>query len=171
MALAVVGGGRRCGKSRFALALASAHGPRLGFVATFVPTDEEGRQKVEQARRERGPSFATTEEPIQVPQVLEGRGELFDAIVVDDLTAWVSNLAVEGRSDAEVEAEAERLIRISQTGETEIVIVTSDVDFGFPVDSAASSRFRRLAGFINRRMAESATRVYWMVFGIPTRIR
>ncbi len=171
MALAVVGGGRRCGKSRYALALASAHGPRLGFVATFVPSDEEGQQKVDQARRERGPSFITTEEPVDVPTVLQARAPLFDAIVVDDLTAWVSNLAITGRSDAEIEAEAERLIQIAESGPAEIVIVTSDVDFGFPVDSPDSFRFRRLAGFINRRMAESATRVYWMVFGIPNRIR
>jgi adenosylcobinamide kinase/adenosylcobinamide-phosphate guanylyltransferase len=70
-----------------------------------------------------------------------------------------------------VEAEAERLIAMAQAGSAEVIIVTSDVDFGFPVDSEASLRFRRLAGLVNRRVAESASRVYWMVFGIPNRIR
>ncbi len=171
MAIAVVGGGRRCGKSRYALALASAHGPRLGFIATLCPDDEESRQKVETARRERGASFLTVEEQFEVPGVLEARAELLDAIVVDDLTTWVSNLVIAGRTDAEVEVAAERLIQAAGKGPAEVVIVTSDVDFGFAIDSPASRQFRRLAGYINRRVAESASRLYWMVFGAPNRIR
>lgn len=171
MAIAVVGGGRRCGKSRYALALASAHGPRLGFIATLSPDDEEGRQKVETARRERGASFLTTEEQFDVPGALEARSGLLDAIVVDDLTTWVSNLVIAGRTDAEVEQEAERLIGAALKGAAEVVFVTSDVDFGFAVDPPASRQFRRLAGLVNRRVAESATRLYWMVFGTPNRIR
>jgi adenosylcobinamide kinase/adenosylcobinamide-phosphate guanylyltransferase len=171
MAIAVVGGGRRCGKSRYALALASAHGPRLGFVATLSPDDEESTEKVANARRERGSSFITMEEQYEVPGLMEARGELFDAIVVDDLTTWVLNLVNAGRTDAEVEEAAERLIRVAQSGATECVIVTSDVDFGFRIDSEASRQFRRLAGLINRRVAESATRLYWMVFGVPNRIK
>lgn len=171
MAIAVVGGGRRSGKSRYALALASAHGPRLGFIATLMPDDEESRQKVDSARRERGSSFLTTEEQFDVPAALEARAALLDAIVVDDLTTWVSNLVIAGRSDSQVEQEAEHLIHVAGRGPAEIVIVTSDVDFGFAVDPPASRQFRRLAGFINRRVAESASRLYWMVFGAPNRIR
>jgi adenosylcobinamide kinase/adenosylcobinamide-phosphate guanylyltransferase len=171
MAIAVVGGGRRCGKSRYALALASAHGPRLGFVATLNPDDEESREKVVNARRERGASFITMEEQYEVPGLLEARGELFDAIVVDDLTTWVLNLLNAGRTDAEVEAAAERLVAAAQGNRMECVIVTSDVDFGFSIDSEASRQFRRLAGMINRQVAEAATRLYWMVFGVPNRIK
>lgn len=171
MAIAVVGGGRRCGKSRYALALASAHGPRLGFVATLCPDDEESRRKVDNARAERGASFLTMEEQFEVPGAVEARAALLDAIVVDDLITWISNLVLAGRSDAEVEQEAERLIGAARKGPAEVVIVTSDVDFGFAVDPPASRQFRRLAGFVNRRLAESASRLYWMVFGMPIRIR
>jgi adenosylcobinamide kinase/adenosylcobinamide-phosphate guanylyltransferase len=171
MAIAVVGGGRRCGKSRYALALASAHGPRLGFIATLMPDDEESLAKVENARRERGSSFLTTEEHFDVPAALQARASLLDAVVVDDLTTWVSNLVLAGRSDAEVEAEALRLLDIARRGPAEIVLVTSDVDFGFPIDSPAARQFRRLAGLLNRYAAEAASRLYWMVFGTPIRIR
>jgi adenosyl cobinamide kinase/adenosyl cobinamide phosphate guanylyltransferase len=30
---------------------------------------------------------------------------------------------------------------------------------------------RRVAGLVNRKAAEQASRLYWMVFGIPKRIR
>jgi adenosylcobinamide kinase / adenosylcobinamide-phosphate guanylyltransferase len=171
VAIAVVGGGRRSGKSRYALALASAHGPRLGFIATMQPADEEMAQKIETARRERGAEFITVEEPVEVARLIEERGHLFDAVVVDELTVWISNLVMAGRDDEAVEHEASRLMEVALKGPAEIVLVTSDVDFGFPVDPEGSRQFRRLAGLVNRRMAESASRLYWMVFGVPKRIR
>jgi adenosyl cobinamide kinase/adenosyl cobinamide phosphate guanylyltransferase len=143
----------------------------LGFVATLRPDDEESVQKIAQARTERSASFATLEEPIALADCLSVLIERYDSIVVDDLTTWVSNLVMAGRQDPEVEAEAAQIIELAAHGPGEIVIVTSDVDFGFPVDEDGSRAFRRLAGLINRRMAEAADRLYWMVFGAPNRIR
>lgn len=171
MALAVVGGGRRSGKSSYALALASAHGPRLGFIATLKPDDEESLQKAERARSERGPEFITVEEPLAIATLIEDRASVFDAVVVDDLTLWVSNLVMAGHNDAQIEEEATQLIHLAKTCKTELILVTSDVDFGFPPDAEPSRHFRRLAGLVNRMAAESASRLYWMVFGIPKRIR
>lgn len=171
MALAVVGGGRRSGKSRYGLALASAHGSRLGFIATLQPDDEESREKVERARGERGPEFITVEEPLAIADLVEARASVFDAVVIDDLTLWVANQVMAGRSDEEVEREAARLIGLAVQSRTELVVVTSDVDFGFPMDGEPSRQFRRLAGLVNRMAAEAASRLYWMVFGVPKRIR
>jgi adenosylcobinamide kinase/adenosylcobinamide-phosphate guanylyltransferase len=170
MALVVVGGGRRSGKSRYAQAIASAHGPRLAFIGTMRPEDdEENAGKIATAREERGSSFVTYEEPLDIVKVIEDRAEVFDAIVVDDLTVWVSNLVMTGTRDPE--KEAERFLDLAPRCGAELVVVTSDVDFGFPVDGAASRQMRRIAGLINRKAAEQASRLYWMVFGIPKRIR
>jgi adenosylcobinamide kinase / adenosylcobinamide-phosphate guanylyltransferase len=169
MALAVVGGGRRSGKSKYAQALASSHGARLGFIATLVPTDDELAEKVAAARACRGPSFVTFEEPLEINRIIRDHGDLFDAIVVDDLTVWVANVIMAGGRDAE--AEAKELISLADACPAELIVVTSDVDFGFPVDSEASRAMRRDAGLINRLMAEAAGRLYWMVFGVPKRIR
>lgn len=170
MAIAVVGGGRRCGKSRYALALASAHGPRLGFIATLQPDDEESRQKVEAAREERGASFLTVEEPLRVTEAFAAQSAGCDAIVIDDLTTWISNQVMAGASDREIEEQAANLAAAALRSPAEAIIVTSDVDYGFPMDAEPSRRFRRLAGVINRRTVESASRLYWMVFGVPKRI-
>ena len=170
MALVVVGGGRRSGKSRYAQAIASAHGPRLAFIGTMRPEDdEENPGKIATAREERGSSFVTYEEPLDIVKVIEDRAEVFDAIVVDDLTVWVSNLVMTGTRDPE--REAGRFLDLAPRCGAELVVVTSDVDFGFPVDGAASRQMRRIAGLINRKAAEQASRLYWMVFGIPKRIR
>ena len=170
MALVVVGGGRRSGKSRYAQAIASAHGPKLAFIGTMRPEDdEENPGKIATARQERGSSFVTYEEPLDIVKVIEDRAEVFDAIVVDDLTVWVSNLVMTGTRDPE--QEAERFLDLAPRCGAELVVVTSDVDFGFPVDCPASRQMRRVAGLVNRRAAEQASRLYWMVFGIPKRIR
>jgi adenosylcobinamide kinase/adenosylcobinamide-phosphate guanylyltransferase len=152
------------------LALASAHGPRLGFIATFQPDDEESRQKVEAAREERGSSFLTVEEPLHLTKAFSAQSPHCDAVVIDDLTIWISNQVMAGASDAEIEEQATSLTAAALQGPAEAIIVTSDVDFGFPMDSEPSRRFRRLAGVINRRMVESSSRLYWMVFGVPKRI-
>lgn len=169
MALAVVGGGRRSGKSKYAQALASSHGARLGFIATLATADEESAAKAAAARAERGPEFVTFEEPLEIITLIRRHGELFDAIVIDDLTIWVANLIMAGGRD--VEAEARELLDLAATCPAELIVVTSDVDFGFPVDSEASRAMRRDAGLINRMVAEASSRLYWMVFGIPKRIR
>lgn len=170
MALVVVGGGRRSGKSRYAQALASAHGPKLAFIGTMRPEDdEENPGKIAAAREERGSSFVTYEEPLDIVKVIEERAEFFDAIVVDDLTVWVSNLLMTGTRDPE--QEAGRFLSLAPHCGAEVVVVTSDVDFGFAVDSAESRQMRRVAGLINRKAAEQASRLYWMVFGVPKRIR
>ncbi|MBA3976029.1 MAG: hypothetical protein C0504_17620 [Candidatus Solibacter sp.] len=170
MALVVVGGGRRSGKSRYAQAIASAHGPKLAFIGTMRPEDdEENPGKIAAAREERGSSFVTYEEPLDIVKIIEDRAEVFDAIVVDDLTVWVSNLVMAGTRDPE--QEADRFLDLAPRCGAEIVVVTSDVDFGFPVDGIASRQMRRVAGLINRKAAKQASRLYWMVFGIPKRIR
>ena len=171
MAIAVVGGGRRSGKSRYAQALASANGPRLAFIGTLQALDDESIQKVETARRERGPAFITSEEYVDLRRAIAERLSLFDAIIVDDLTIWVSNMMMSGHSDEETEAEFARLLETAAGSKVEVVFVMSDVDFGFPMDGEESRRFRRLAGLINRLAAEAASRLYWMVFGVPKRIR
>lgn len=169
MALAVVGGGRRSGKSRYALALARSHGARLGFIATLTPGDHEAREKVAAAQADRGGGFVTSEEPLNINQVVRDQGALYDAIVIDDLTVWVANLMMAGGRDPE--AEAAELLELAKTCPAELVVVTSDVDFGFPVDSEESRAMRRMAGLINRQVAEASARLYWMVFGVPKRIR
>lgn len=169
MALAVVGGGRRSGKSKYAQALASSRGARLCFIATLIPTGDEAAQQAAAARACRGPGFVTFEEPLEVNRIIRLHGALFDAIVVDDLTVWVANVIMAGGRDAE--AEAKQLIELAGMCPAELILVTSDVDYGFPVDSEASRAMRRDAGLINRMVAEAASRLYWMVFGIPKRIR
>lgn len=90
MALILVGGGSRSGKSSFALELARKRGERRAFVATAQAFDAEMTERIARHRAERDESFTTIEEPLNLAGVNTRGG--FDVLLIDCLTLWVSNL-------------------------------------------------------------------------------
>ncbi|MEO8660589.1 MAG: bifunctional adenosylcobinamide kinase/adenosylcobinamide-phosphate guanylyltransferase [Bryobacteraceae bacterium] len=168
MAVILVGGGARSGKSKYALALAEVHGHKLGFVATAQVLDEEMRRRVRRHQMDRGPLFITIEEPYDIAAVIEDRSPKFDALVVDCLTLWLSNLMLSGR---DVDAEIDRLVAVAARAPSSVVLVTNEVGCGIVPDNELSRRFRDYAGILNQRVAEVAHRVYFMAFGCPLRVK
>lgn len=169
MAVILVGGGSRSGKSRYALALAEVLGERLGFVATAQVLDDEMRRRVRKHQMDRGAQFITIEEPLDVAGVIEERGKSFDAIVVDCLTLWLSNIMLAG--DRDLEAEMNRLLTAASKATAGIILVTNEVGSGIVPDNPVARRFRDCAGILNQRAAEVASRVYLMAFGCPLRVK
>ncbi len=166
----LIGGGSRSGKSRYALELARTRGERLAFIATAQAFDEEMRQRIGRHRTERGPEFVTIEEPLAVARVLSDAAPRFDAIVVDCLTLWLSNLMLAG--GFEVAGESLRLLEaVREAGRATVILVTNEVGCGIVPDNALAREFRDAAGRLNQQVAEQAAEVYWMVFGIPMKVR
>jgi adenosylcobinamide kinase / adenosylcobinamide-phosphate guanylyltransferase len=169
VAVILVGGGARSGKSRYAQALAEVHGHKLGFVATAQVLDDEMRRRVRKHQMDRGAQFITIEEPLDVAGVIEERARSFDAIVIDCLTLWLSNIMLAG--DRDVEAEMARLVTAAAQTTSGVVFVTNEVGCGIVPENELSRRFRDHAGFLNQRVAEISTRVYFMAFGCPLRVK
>lgn len=117
---------------------------------------------------DRGPLFITIEEPYEIAGIIEERSRSFDAIVVDCLTLWLSNLMLSGR---EVDGEISRLVTAASRSSSSLIFVTNEVGCGIVPDNELSRRFRDVAGLLNQRMAEISTRVYFMAFGCPMRVK
>jgi adenosylcobinamide kinase/adenosylcobinamide-phosphate guanylyltransferase len=160
MAIVLIGGGSRSGKSRFALERARREGSNLVFVATAEARDEEMRERIARHRAERGDQFRTVEAPLDLAGAI--RSSEADAIVVDCLTLWLANTMQSEFADLE---DAARLSRAW------VILVTNEVGCGIVPDNALARQFRDLAGMLNQRMAEAAGEVYWMVFGQPLRVK
>ena len=79
MAVVLVGGGSRSGKSRWALDRARKCGGRLVFIATAEALDDEMSTRIAKHRAERGDEFTTVEEPLELACAI-GSAEA-DAIV------------------------------------------------------------------------------------------
>ena len=168
MVVALLGGGARSGKSRFAIEYAERRFERPAFVATAQALDEEMVQRITRHRAERAQHWTTLEEPFDIAGVLHRETHRFDGFVVDCLTLWLSNVLLADAS--RVETEIDRLVAVLAGGPP-TVVVTNEVGCGIVPDNALARRFRDLAGSLNHRVAAIAGEVYWMAFGLPLKIR
>ena len=159
MALVLVGGGARSGKSRWALERARKRGGRLVYIATAEALDDEMSGRIARHRAERESAFRTIEEPRELARAI--RSTDGDALIVDCLTLWLAN----GMGDVEDTIGAAK----EHTGE--VIFVTNEVGCGIVPDNALAREFRDLAGLVNQRFAEAADEVYWMVFGQALRVK
>jgi adenosylcobinamide kinase/adenosylcobinamide-phosphate guanylyltransferase len=172
VSIVLVGGGARSGKSRHALALARQSGNRLAFVATAAAGDDEMRERIARHREERGAEFRTFEEPLAVAELLEREGGQFDAVVVDCLTLWLSNLMFADSSPCpDGGGSATALVEAATAAPARVILVTNEVGCGIVPENALAREFRDRAGKLNQLAAEAAAEVYWMAFGIPMKVK
>jgi adenosylcobinamide kinase/adenosylcobinamide-phosphate guanylyltransferase len=168
--LTLIGGGARSGKSAFALEHARASGARRTLLATAQAQDAEMRARIEQHRRERGEDFATCEEPIAVAEAVRTlRGS--DVVVIDCATLWLSNLLLNGESQAQILARVDELCAVLARADVHAIVVTNEVGMGIVPDSALGRVFRDLAGLTHQRLARAAGEVFLAAMGCVLRLR
>jgi adenosylcobinamide kinase/adenosylcobinamide-phosphate guanylyltransferase len=93
----------------------------------------------------------------------------YDAIVVDCLTLWLSNIMLADNRD--VECESRKLVDAAAGAKTKVILVTNEVGCGIVPENALARSFRDHAGRLHQRAAEQAAEVHWMIFGIGLRIK
>jgi adenosylcobinamide kinase / adenosylcobinamide-phosphate guanylyltransferase len=169
VSVVLIAGGARSGKSRHALALARQSGNRLAFVATARAEDDEMRDRIARHQRERGADFTTFEEPVAIASFIESNGARFDAMVVDCLTLWLSNLLCAAIPD--IISEGRRLLESAVASPARVLLVTNEVGCGIVPENALARQFRDVAGELNQMAAEAASEVYWMAFGIALKVK
>ncbi len=170
MAIVLIGGGARSGKSRFALEYAEARFTRRAFVATAQPLDSEMAERIRQHQQDRGPGWTTIEAPLDLVGALSRETGEFEVLVVDCLTIWLSNVLLD--ADKNVEEEMDHLVRcLENCGALSVILVTNEVGSGIVPDNEPARKFRDLAGVLNQRVARAADEVYWMAFGIPVAVK
>ncbi len=167
MAVVLVGGGARSGKSRYALQLARRHGPRLVFLATAEPLDREMEARIAQHRADRPTEFTTVEEPLKIADVI--RKQDADAIVVDCLTLWLSNVMLSFGRD--VDGDIDSVVDAARSSPATVILVTNEVGCGIIPETTLGRDFRDRTGILNQRVAAIADEVYWMVFGCPQKVK
>jgi adenosylcobinamide kinase/adenosylcobinamide-phosphate guanylyltransferase len=167
MAVILIGGGARSGKSRHALEKARAIQGTRAFVATAQPFDDEMTARIHRHQAERGEEFTTIEEPIELAPIIAEAS--FHVMIVDCLTLWLSNIMC---ANQDCDAQIDALIDASQSASGTVIFVTNEVGSGIvPTDNAFSREFRDRAGILNQRIAAIAQEVYFMVFGQAIRIK
>lgn len=158
-------GGARSGKTGFAERLTMRAGTRPAYLATAQALDAEMRERVRAHREQRGSEFATIEEPLHLSRAIAEAANKHDAILVDCLTLWITNLII---ADENVAAAVdELLVTLEQTRQSKVILVSNEVGLGIVPDNAMARMFRDLAGAAHQRIAEICDDAYFVVAGLP----
>lgn len=158
-------GGARSGKTAFAERLTLRLGQAPAYLATAQAWDGEMEERIRTHQRQRSDSFRTIEEPLALPEILADAATRHDAILVDCLTLWISNLLGAGADVAgKVEQLATTLVGIETS---RIVLVSNEVGLGIVPDNPLARSFRDLAGSAHQRLAQICADVYFVAAGLP----
>lgn len=168
--LILVLGGSASGKSEAALAMAGNAGPRA-FVATGQPLDDEMAERIRRHQASRQADWRTEEVPVDLAGWFDKQGRTYRTILVDCLTLWLSNLQGRAVPESKVPALVAELLRAIRITKARVVVVTNELGLGLVPTEASSRRFRDLAGSVNQQVAKEADEVYFIVSGMPLRLK
>lgn len=158
MALVLLIGGARSGKSRLAVDLATAQTEPVVFLATGEAGDDEMAERIELHRAERPAGWRTVEEPLRLREAVEAAE---GCLIVDCLSLWVAN-ALESE---DVEQEARRAAAAAAARPALTIAVTNEVGMGVVPPTPVGREYRDVLGRVNAIWAEAAQEAYLVVAG------
>jgi adenosyl cobinamide kinase/adenosyl cobinamide phosphate guanylyltransferase len=168
MALTVLIGGARSGKS----SLAVEWGRRLGEPVTYVATaprpedadvpDADMAERVGRHRAERPVEWTTVEETVDLESAF---ATARTPVIVDCLTLWTSNVMWLGRSDAEIERLASAGAAAAAGYGRPVLAITNEVGLGVHPETELGRRYRDVLGRVNQRWVAAADQSLLLVAG------
>ena len=189
MALIYVTGGAKSGKSSFAedLLLGMNNGNQKNiYLATSIVFDEEIKAKVALHKERRHDKWITAESYKNFSETLKDvlSDERKNNMLVDCLTNMISNIIFEEQDinwdkpsekdfekcNISVEKQVNELINVINRFEN-TVIVSNELGMGIVPSYPLGRYFREIAGKMNQKIAEIADEVYFVVSGIPMKIK
>lgn len=164
-------GGARSGKSRLAEQLAAGYGAPLGYIATGQAGDSEMAERIARHRARRGPDWQTMEAPLDLAGVIRGHDGHFQALLVDCVTLWLTNLLLKYDDAAQALDEVRALVGLFPIIQTPLILVSNEVGMGIVPDNRLARTFRDLAGEANELLAAAANEVYVTFSGLPLKLK
>src|SRR4029077_3411131 len=104
-------------------------------------------QVTDKQREQRGSEFVTIEAPVYLAGAI--RTAECDAMVVDCLTLWLSNM-MQPLHDCRG-SEVDEAIEAANATSALVIVVTNDVGCGIVPENALAREFRDRAGIMNQR--------------------
>lgn len=160
MALVLLLGGARSGKSDLAVRLAAAQPRPVTLIATAEAGDAEMAARIARHQAMRPAGWRTVEAPTELEAAIAA-ASTDHCVIVDDLTLWVANSFDAG--DLEARAAAAVAAAAGRTEPT--LVVSNEVGMGIVPDNALARSYRDALGRVNAMWAAAADRSYFLVAG------
>jgi adenosylcobinamide kinase/adenosylcobinamide-phosphate guanylyltransferase len=156
--------------------MAVNYGAPLCYLATAQSLDDEMGQRIRKHQLRRGAAWRTFEEPLHLTQALAANDGIFNVILVDCLTLWLSNLLLlyEDRgeeTETRVMDDVQRLAATLRGMATPVIIVSNEVGMGIVPDHRLGRIFRDIAGQANQTIAATASEAWLVASGIPIKLK
>lgn len=175
-------GGARSGKSRYAQELAAKMADKVLFVATAEAGDEDMRRRIQNHRRDRPDAWHTLEAPTRIGSRIEYEIKDEQLVVIDCITLLLNNLfcrydekQFETVDDSIIEkdvlSEVGRLLECLEKVKASFIIISNEVGLGIVPDNRMGRLYRDFLGRANQKLAQSADEVYFLIAGIPLRVK
>ncbi|MCK1361032.1 bifunctional adenosylcobinamide kinase/adenosylcobinamide-phosphate guanylyltransferase [Bradyrhizobium sp. 199] len=167
MAVILITGGARSGKSKRAEMRTRAFPGQPVYVATAEALDAEMEARIARHRARRATDWIEREVPLDLVDVLvatDGGGPR----LVDCLTLWLSNLM---HKERDWESEVSELAGSLPGLKSPVVFVTNEVGLSIVPDNALARSFRDAAGIMNQMIAAAADEVEFVVAGLPMKLK
>ncbi len=168
MAIQLILGGARSGKSGLAERLAAKSSLQVTYVATAQAGDEEMARRIKEHRARRPQHWDLVEEPLYLAEVLSKNSQTGRLLLVDCLTLWLNNLLLHEESSVLWPQEKEKLLEVLPTLESPIIMVGNETGLGVVPMGALSRRFVDESGWLHQDLAQISQRVIFTVAGLPT---
>ena len=133
-------------------------------------------KRIKEHRQRRGEAWKTIEEPFNLTQALAGCDNACQAVLVDCLTLWLSNILLryeELGKDAEerIMEDVQKLTATMQGMATPVILVSNEVGQGIVPENRLARQFRDIAGQANQLLAAAADEVHVVISGIPLQLK
>lgn len=187
MAMTLLLGGARSGKSSFAVEYGRRHGGHVVYLATAPPADngpgdsgsadggadgpadDDMVRRIARHREERPATWTTIEETIDLIAAVD-RARDDDLLIIDCLTLWTSNLMWQGRSDEAIVEAADAAAARCRSRSGRVIVISNEVGLGVHPATPLGRRYRDVLGIVNQRWAAAADEALFMVAGRALRL-
>lgn len=185
MSLTLVLGGARSGKSSFAEKYVQENTEKVLYIATAIPFDDGMKDRIKKHQLSR-PQHWYTEERYQhfADLMTASVYENSEAVLLDCMTVMVTNLMMDFNVDYEsismdevnqieekIQKEVDELLSLIKKSNKNFVIVSNEVGLGLVPPYKMGNFFRDISGRVNQKIASSADHVYFIVSGLPWKLK
>lgn len=180
----LVTGGARSGKSNFAEKLCKERNNNTAYIATSIPFDDEMKDRVRKHKESRPQNWKTYEIYKDIYTIIDDISKEHKTVILDCVTLLVNNLIFMYEIDIDnstqdeidelekyIKEQVEKLLIEIKKTNLYFVIVTNELGLGGVSINKLTRVYTDIVGRINQQIASQSDEVYFVISGIPMKIK